>query len=96
MSVNAGRFTGLNAAPPNSSVAVYTHGTKTLASLYTDKSSGTAAANPVPVDSFGNFSFFAVPGDVDLALPVGPELGPWGIETITVTVPADPTEAWPG
>jgi len=91
MTVAAGRFTGLNALPPNSSVSVFTHGTSTLASLYTDKINGTAAANPVEVDEYGNFSFFAVPGDVDLAMPYGST-----VETITVTVPADPTEAWPG
>ncbi len=91
MTVNAGRFTGLNAAPPNSTVSVYTHGTTTLASLYTDKSTGTAASNPVAVDEYGNFSFFAVPGDVDLAVPYGSTT-----ETLTITVPADPTESWPG
>jgi hypothetical protein len=90
--VNAGRFTSLNAVAPNSSVSVYTHGTTTLASLYTDKSSGTAAPNPVTADPFGNFSFFAVPGDVDLLL----SHAPGGDSLITVTVPADPTEAWPG
>jgi hypothetical protein len=88
---NAGRFTALRAVPPDSSISVYTHGTTTLASLYTDKSTGTAAPNPVTADPFGNFSFFAVPGDVDVELSNG-----YGLTTITVTVPADPTEAWPG
>lgn len=87
----AGRYAGLNALPPNSTVSVYTHGTPTLATLYADKISGTAAPNPITVDQNGNFSFFAVPGDVDLAVPYG-----LTTETITVTVPADPTLAWPG
>jgi len=87
MTVETGRYSIVMALPSNAIVRVYNHGTQTLASLYTDKSTGTAAPNPIQADGFGTLSFFAVPGDYDLAFP--------GHE-ITVTVRPDPANAWTG
>jgi hypothetical protein len=91
MTVAAGRFTALKACPAGSSVSVFTVGTTTLSTLYADKISGTTAANPVIADNYGNINFFAVPGDYTLAWAVGD-----AEVTVAVTVPADPTQAWPG
>ncbi len=82
MTVPAGRFLALRAFPPNTQVTVYSSGT--LASLYTDKDTGTAAPNPVAADAFGNFQFYAASGDYELVYP--------GVE-ITVTVWPDPSNA---
>jgi hypothetical protein len=91
VTVAAGRFAALKACPAGSPVSVFNVGTTTLSTLYADKISGTTAANPVIADNYGNINFFAVPGDYSLA---------WTQDdaevSITVTVPADPTEAWPG
>jgi hypothetical protein len=91
MTVAAGRFSGLHAVPANTSVSVFNVGTTTLASIYTDKINAVVAPNPVTADNFGSFGFFAVPGDYSLA---------WAQDdaevTVTITVPPDPTEAWPG
>jgi hypothetical protein len=91
MTIVAGRFTALAAFPPLAVVSVYTVGTTTLAALYADKITGTAAPNPVTADLFGDLSFFATPGDLTLFTQTG-DAG----RSVTVTVPADPTEAWPG
>ena len=90
MTIAAGRFTAW-AFPPNTAVSVCSVGMLTLSSLYTDKINGTAASNPVTSSENGSVNFFAVPGDYDLV---------WQANTIelreTITVPADPTEGWPG
>lgn len=91
MTVDAGRFTSLHSFPPGTSVLVANVGTSTAASVYTDKSTGTAAPNPVLADESGTVQFFAVPGDADLVYTVG-DLD----NRYTITVPADPTETWPG
>lgn len=52
-------------------ISVYTVGTTTLSTLYTDHIAGTAAANPVITDQMGNYSFFAAPGDYDIVFQVG-------------------------
>lgn len=91
MTVAAGRFAALGAFPPLAVVSVFTVGTTTLAALYADKITGTSAPNPVSADQFGDLIFFAAPGDVTLFTQTG-DAG----RSITVTVPADPTEAWPG
>jgi hypothetical protein len=55
----------------------------TTATLYTDQTKGTVAANPVSTDSYGNLSFYAVPGIYVLSFSVG------GIPS-TKTVPVIP------
>lgn len=61
----------------------------TAASLYTDRTKATAAANPVLADSNGNLTFFADPGDYVIVVHyLGVTVG-----TIGVTVPIDPIEA---
>lgn len=75
----AGRIevTGLFAAVPGGqpvaqqNVTVYTPGTTTKASLVTDKTGGSAAANPFPTDALGNGTVFAAFGDYDLFFSVG-------------------------
>ena len=63
---------GVTGTPATSTpVTVYIHGTTTVASLYTDQTKGTAAANPVDTDSYGNLVFYAVPGLYDLSFTVG-------------------------
>jgi hypothetical protein len=89
--VATGRFTSMDAFVGGELVSVFDTGTTTLASLYTDKITGTLASNPVTTDEFGTLQFFAVPGDYDLVFPAG-DLS----RTITITVQPDPTNAWPG
>lgn len=89
MTVNAGRYTLLGVVPPNTPVTVTSSGS--MATLYADKSSGTTIVNPVVTDEFGALQFFGVPGDVTLSWAQGT-----AERSVTVTVAADPTEAWPG
>lgn len=63
---------------------VYNVGTTQLASLFTDRTMATAAANPVNSDASGNLTFFAVPGRYDV---VG------NGEKLTVYVYPDPAES---
>ena len=91
MTVAAGRFAALSAFPPTSSVLVCAPGTKTPATLYADKISGTTVDNPVTTDSLGNLSFFAVAGDYDLAFVTAD--ASW---TFTVSVRPDPSQTWTG
>jgi hypothetical protein len=91
MTISAGRFAALGAFAPNSAVNVYSVGTVTPATLYTDKTAGTTAPNPVTADEDGTVNFFAAAGDVDLVY----DFGTLSIRT-TVTVWPDPTIAWPG
>lgn len=87
--VKAGRYEALVIATSPSgfplSVSVYTVGTTTLATLYTDHIAGTAAANPFNTSALGSFHFFAAPGDYDVVFQVETEL-----ERHTVTVRDDP------
>ena len=46
----------------NLAVTVYEADGKTVASLWTDETMATAAANPATTDSLGNLEFYAVPG----------------------------------
>lgn len=48
-------------------ITVLLHGTSTLASLYTDRTKATLAANPASTDEFGNLTFFADPGEYDIS-----------------------------
>jgi hypothetical protein len=67
------------------SVSVYSPGTTTLVTLYTDRAKGTTASNPVTTDSTdGMLVFFADPGTYDLAGP--------GISLSGVPVDADAAE----
>jgi hypothetical protein len=52
-------------------VSIYNAGTNTLATLYTDKTAGATAANPVVPDAMGNITFFAAQGDYDAAFSAG-------------------------
>lgn len=70
---------GAAASPPQ--VSVFNHGTSTLATLYTDKTAGTTAANPITVGSLGDLSFFAAAGDYDVEVTLGEET-----DVFTVTV----------
>ena len=85
MTVEAGRFRGYTDRP-EIPVNVYAVGTTTPASLYTDYTNGTAAANPVTTDAAGSFTFFAAAGDLDVVYQAGDT-------TIrqTITVWLDPT-----
>lgn len=68
---------------PGIGFTVYLTGTTTKATLYTDRTMGTVAANPVAADSLGNLKFFAAPGIYDV-------LG--NGTSLTVTVGADPAD----
>ena len=90
MTVEAGHYSSIG-FPPSTPVSVFTHGTTTLVSTYTDHSTGTAAANPVTTDAEGTLSFFAVAGDLDLAWSVG------DLErTAFITLQPHPSNAWTG
>ena len=62
---------------------VYNKGTTTKASLYTDRTMGTAAANPGVTDADGNLTFWAAPGFYDVLCN--------GL-TLSVVVNPDPTD----
>lgn len=68
----------------NHSVTVYLHGTLTPATLYTDKTMETVAANPTTSDPNGNLTFFTAPQGVDYV--------PVGQSSASVVVPADPND----
>jgi hypothetical protein len=67
-------------------VSVYETGTTTLATLYTDATSGTTAANPVLTDALGNVEFFSAPGLTDIAYA-------YGDVTVKQTVNVSPVKA---
>jgi hypothetical protein len=54
-----------------SSVTVYDSDGTTLASLFTDHTASSAAANPVTTDGFGNLIFWAYPGLYTLSFTIG-------------------------
>lgn len=69
----------------NGAVSVYLPGTTTLASLYTDRTKGTPASNPVTTDATsGMLAFYADPGLYDLAGP--------GISLSNIAVTGDASE----
>lgn len=87
---NAGRYGPENVVSfttgipiSGASATVYDVGTTTKATLYTDRTKATTAANPVLADSYGNLTFFADPGQYDLLI---------NGRTLQITVPVDPIE----
>jgi hypothetical protein len=88
-----GQNTSTKALTFPSSCAVRLQGTTTLASLWTSRTKGTAAANPlasgvatnsVGIDTAGNVLFYVDPGRYDIFVN--------GTYTYTVTVEPDPAE----
>lgn len=73
---------------PGRLVRVDLAGTATLATLYTDETKATQAANPVTIDSKGNITFFADPGDYDMKLITNGVIG----EAVGARVFEDPSE----
>lgn len=71
----------------NASVSVFNTGTTTLATLYTDRTRSTPAANPTTSDAVGNLTFFAAPGDYSVVVNEA---------TLTLQVPLDPADAVSG
>ena len=61
-------------------ITVYETGTSTLATLYTSRTKAVTAANPFTTDARGNGSFFANPGEYDIA---------YAGHEFTITVPID-------
>jgi hypothetical protein len=61
---------------PNTPVTVYDTGTNTVASLYKDAGSASAAPNPFNADEFGNVNFYAASGTYDVKQAVVVTLGP--------------------
>ena len=53
------------------SVQVYQSDGMTAATLYTDQTMGTGAANPTTCDSYGNLHFYAQPGIYVLSFTIG-------------------------
>jgi hypothetical protein len=53
------------------SVEVYQSDGMTAATLYTDQTMGTGAANPTTCDSYGNLHFYAQPGIYVLSFTIG-------------------------
>lgn len=66
-------------------VTVYNAGTLVEATLYTDRTKATVAANPFTTDSVGNGSFYADPGEYDVVANGG--------EPVRIFVPLDVIEA---
>lgn len=64
-------------------ITVYDSDGTTAATLYTDHTKATTAANPLNTDSYGNLTFFAAPGVYVLAFTIG------GVAT-TLTVEVKP------
>lgn len=78
----------LSGAPqPNAEVTVLNADGSTLATVYTDRTKGTTAANPVVSDSAGNLRFFANPGQYVLSVTIGA-----ASKTFNIVVPLDPAE----
>jgi hypothetical protein len=68
----------------NKNVSVYNKDTLVLATLYTDRTKGAAAANPFQTDGFGNGTFFADPGEYEIE---------YGGQKYVISVPMDSIEA---
>lgn len=91
----AGRYGSLLFIPIETSVVVCTVGTTTPITLYTDKTMGTTAANPLAtgvsantpgIDVNGNILFYAYPGEYDVIVAgqpytqnVMPNVAEWGV-----------------
>lgn len=81
----------LTGAPqPSAEVTVYNSDGTTLATLYTDRSKNTTAANPVVTDTAGNLQFFAAPDRYVLSVTVASVT-----RTFNVHVLPDPADIEP-
>lgn len=88
---------GIAGAPvAGASVAVYQHGTQTLATIYSDNGV-TQAANPLTTDSNGAFSFYAADGRYDLQIS-GTNLTTTNVNDVLLVdvLPADLSTSLPG
>lgn len=73
---------------PSLPVNVYQVGTTTAVTLYTSRTKGTTASNPVSTDAKGNLTFYADPGQYDIVFtPTGGTA-----QRISILVPQDPAE----
>lgn len=74
---------------PGVQVSVYLVGSSTPATLYSDRLKTSTMSNPVAIDSRGNLTFFADPGQYDIRLLTN------GVEgtAVTVNVPVDAGDA---
>lgn len=78
----------LSGAPqPLAEVTVYEADGSTLATLYTDRSKGDTAGNPVVTDALGNLQFYAEPSRYVLSVVVGTTT-----RTFNVHVDPDPAD----
>lgn len=66
MTAPAGLFGPTRLGEPGTAVWVYQPGTTNLATLYSDTTETTQAANPTVLDSFGNLAFYADEGSYDV------------------------------
>jgi lysophospholipase L1-like esterase len=70
-------------------VSVYTYGTTTLASVYSDSAGTTPASNPIGTDVNGSFSFYAADGRYTLSITASG----YSTQTITDILLDDPANA---
>lgn len=78
----------ISGAPqPAAEVTVYNSDGITAATLYTDRTKATTAANPVVTDSAGNLLFYAEPGRYVLSVAVAVT-----VRQFNITVSPDPAE----
>jgi hypothetical protein len=73
----------------NAAVTVYIAGTNTHATLYTDDTGGSTAANPITSDEHGNLQFFA-----DVAFyELGAAGDPYRVKVQAVPSPNEPNSS---
>lgn len=75
------------APQPTVQVDVYNSDGTTRAALYTDRTRGGSAANPVVTDALGNLTFYADPGRYVLNVTVGTT-----VRNFQINVAPDPDE----
>ena len=63
-------------------ITVYAPGTLTASTIYSDPA-GTAKTNPFDTDAVGRFSFYADPGEYDIAVS-GSGIVPYTLEDVSV------------
>lgn len=72
---------------PNLTVTVYKADGVTLATLYTDRTKTTTAANPTATDSLGNLTVYADPGLYVRSFSIATQA-----RTLSMTILPDPAE----